>query len=90
MIDGKMVEGAGAERCAYIDMDQEMAKAIRKFRPGSKIKIVLMGTLESVTLAKPEDPAIKGYEGRIELCIEKHEVMESARNAMAELLDDDE
>lgn len=43
MIDGKVVSGPGAERCAYIDMDQEMAKAIRKYRPGSKIKIVLVG-----------------------------------------------
>ena len=90
MIDSKVGSGPGAERCAYIDMDQEMAKALRKYRPGSKIKVVLVGKLESVTLAKPEDPSVKGYEGRFELRVEKHEVLESARNEMAELLDDDE
>ena len=71
---------------------------LRRLRPlalaaGLTVGLGLRATglrLESVTLAKPEDPSVKGYEGRFELRIEKHEVLESARNEMAELLDDDE
>lgn len=90
MIDATVMSGPGADRCAYIDMDQEMAKALRKYKPGSVIKVVLVGKVEEISLCKPDDPSIKGYEGRLELCIQKHEVMDSARNEMAELLDDDE
>ena len=47
----------------YIDMDQEDGQGLRKYRPGSKIKVVLVGKAGGVTLAKPEDPSVKGYEG---------------------------
>jgi hypothetical protein len=90
MIDGVVTSGPGAERCARIEMDQAMAKAMRKYKPGSVIKVVLVGKVEELNLSKPEDPAVKGYEGMLELCIQKHEVLDSARNAIAELLDDDE
>lgn len=90
MIDQAVVSGPGAERCARIEMDQEMAKTLRKYKPGSVIKVVLVGKVEEINLSKPDDPSVKGYEGRLELVIQKHEVMDSARNEMAELLDDDE
>lgn len=90
MIDAVVMSGPGHELRARVDMDQKLAKAMRKFKPGSVVKIVLIGSIEALCFEKPQAPSVKGYEGDVCLKIQKSEVLESAKNEMAELLDDDE
>lgn len=73
-----------------VDLDKELAKASRKYRPGSVVKIVVVGKIEMVSYRKPDDPDESGYEGHMSVEVQKMELLPSARNAMAELLDDDE
>lgn len=90
MIDAAVSSGPGYEPRAWVDMDQKLAKEMRKFKPGSVVKVVLIGSIEDLGFSKPDDPSVKGYEGEVCLKIQKSEVLESAKNEMAELLDDDE
>lgn len=75
---------------AHIQLDREMAKAVKKFRPGQVVRVTIIGKLCDMSFRKPEDPDLSGYEGNC--CIEMTDMQigESAKNAMAELLDDDE
>lgn len=83
----------GTERQApvvSVELDKDIAKLSRKYRPGSMVKLVIVGTIESISYNKPTDPSEKGYEGHMRVAASKMELLESARNEMAELLDDDE
>jgi hypothetical protein len=73
-----------------VDMDKETAKLSRKYRPGSVVKLVIVGKIDTVSYRKPDDPDEKGYEGHLCVEVSRMELLESARNEMAELLDDDE
>jgi hypothetical protein len=73
-----------------VDLDKELAKESRKYRPGSVVKLVVVGSVDSVSYRKPDDPDEKGYEGYLTVKVQKMELLESARNEMAELLDDAE
>jgi hypothetical protein len=73
-----------------VDLDKELAKESRQYRPGSVVKLVVVGSIDSVSYRKPDDPDEKGYEGHMSLKVQKVELLPSARNEMAELLDDDE
>ena len=75
---------------ANLDLDKKLAKEVKGYRPGSVLKVVLIGAIESMSFNKPGDPDVSGFEGYVRLKIQKAEIMESARNQMAELLDDDE
>jgi hypothetical protein len=90
MIDAAVLSGPGYEPRARVDMDQKLAKEMREYKPGSIIKLIIIGSVEELCFEKPEDPSVKGYEGDMRLKIQKTEVMESAKNQMAELMDDDE
>jgi hypothetical protein len=73
-----------------VDLNKELAKASRKYRPGSVVKLVIVGKIDSISYRKPDDPDESGYEGHMSVEVQKREMLESARNEMAELLDDDE
>lgn len=88
-----MIEVLGMERqapCVSVDLDKEMAKLSRKYRPGSTVKLVIVGKIEDISYRKPDDPSEKGYEGHMRLEVSRMELLESARNELSELLDDDE
>lgn len=90
MIDGIVSSGEGREPTAHINLKKEHAKAVRKYKPGNVVKIVLIGSLDSMNFSKPDDPEESGFEGSCCLKIQKLEILDSAKNEMAELLDDDE
>lgn len=73
-----------------VELDKELAKQSRKYRPGSVVKIVVVGAISSMDYRKPGDPDEKGYEGHMCVEVQKMELLDSAKNEMAELLDDDE
>lgn len=89
-IDGIRGSGEGWVPTVHLDLDKEMAKVSRKYRPGQVVKLVIVGKIESQNFRKPEDPEESGYDGSISLKVSKAEILDSARNDMAELLDDDE
>ena len=76
--------------CISVDLDKDLAKLSRKYRPGSMVKIVVVGAIDSLSYNKPSDPDERGYEGYMRVKVQKMELLESAKNEMAELLDDDE
>lgn len=90
MIDAIVRSGEGAEASAHITLTKDSAKAVRKYKPGNVVKIVLIGSLDSMNFRKPDDPEESGFEGDCTLRIQKMEVLSSAKNEIAELLDDDE
>lgn len=90
LIDNAALSGEGSVPRVMLDLDKKLAKEARKFRPGNVVKIVLVGSLDSMSFRKPDDPEETGYEGHLCLKVQKAEILESARNQMAELLDDDE
>lgn len=90
MIDGIVSSGEGREATAHIDLNKEHAKAVRKYKPGNVVKIVLIGSLDTMSFRKPDDPEESGFEGSCCLKIQKMEILSSAKNEIAELLDDDE
>lgn len=90
MIDEIVNSGEGREATAYIGLNKEHAKAVRKYKPGNVVKIVLIGSLDTMSFRKPDDPEESGFEGSCCLKIQKMEILDSAKNEMAELLDDDE
>ena len=87
----KVAVGLGERQpTVYLDLDKAAAKQVKPFRPGQMIKVMIVGSIESLTMRKPDDPDQSGYEGNLSLNVKSMELGESARNAMAELLDDDE
>lgn len=90
LIDKAVSSGEGYVPRVSVDMDKKLAKDMRKYKPGSVIKLVLIASVDSMTFRKPDDPEEGGYEGYLSLKVQKAEVLESARNQIAELLDDDE
>lgn len=76
--------------CVSVDLDKKVAKLSRKYRPGSMVKLVIVGKIQSISYSKPSDPNERGYEGYMRVQTSKMELLESGRNEMAELLDDDE
>ena len=89
-IDAVQMSGEGWIPTVHIDLDKKMAKESKKFRPGQMLRVVIVGTIESQSFRKPEDPDESGYDGSICLKIRDVKLAESVKNAMAELLDDDE
>ena len=78
------------EPTVHIELDREEAKEMKKYRPGQVVKITLVATIDSLSFRKPDDPDLTGYEGNATLKLRDMEVGLSTRNAIAELLDDDE
>lgn len=75
---------------ASIALDKEMAKAAKEFKPGQVVKLTIVGTLTSMNFSKSDDPEEKGFEGHLSLDIRNLGIGLSQKNAIAELLDDDE
>ena len=73
-----------------LELDKDLARESRKYRPGSVVKVVVVWKIDSVEYRKPGDPEESGYEGHMCLEVQKMELLSSARNEFAELLDDDE
>lgn len=73
-----------------LELNKELAKESRKYRPGSVIKVVVVGKVDNVSYSKPGDPDESGYEGHMCLEVQRMEILPSARNEFAELMDDDE
>lgn len=90
MIDGIVSSGEGREPTAHIQLSKDHAKAVRKYKPGNVVKIVLIGSIDDMSFSKPDDPEESGFEGSCRLKIQKMEILSSAKNEIAELLDDDE
>lgn len=78
------------EPMVHFDLDKEEAKEVKNFRPGQVVKITLVGTVESMSFRKPDDPDLSGYEGSLSIKMRDMDIGLSTRNAIAELLDDDE
>lgn len=78
------------EPTVSIELDREMAKEARKYRPGQVLKMTLVATVENLSFRKPDDPDLSGYEGHMMLNLRDMQMGLSQRNAIAELLDDDE
>jgi hypothetical protein len=76
--------------CVTLELDKDVAKTARQFKPGQVVKVTLIGTIESLSFRKPDDPEEKGFEGHLSLAAQKMEIGLSQKNAIAELLDDDE
>jgi len=72
------------------ELDREEAKKVKTFRPGQVVKITLVGTVESMNFRKPDDPDLSGYEGSLCVLMQDMDIGLSTKNAIAELLDDDE
>jgi hypothetical protein len=90
MIDSVVGSGEGWVPTVHLDLNKELAKVAREYRPGQVVKIVVVGSIESQNFRKPDDPDESGYEGSLCLKVSRAEILKSARNDMAELLDDDE
>jgi hypothetical protein len=75
---------------ARLELDREEAKEVKKFRPGQVVKVTLVGTVESMSFRKPDDPDLSGYEGHVCILMQDMDIGLSTKNAIAELLDDDE
>lgn len=75
---------------ASFDLKKEDAKEVKKYKPGQMVKITIVGKVESMSFRKPDDPDQTGYEGHISIGMTKLAIGLSERNAMEELLDDDE
>lgn len=78
------------EPCAHFELNKEEAKEVKAFRPGQVVKVTLVGTIESMSFRKPDDPDLSGYEGSFSIKMRDMDIGLSTRNAIAELLDDDE
>ncbi len=90
IIDYAPQSGDGYEPRANIDLGRETAKGVKKFKPGNVVRVVLLGSIDSMSFSKPEDPGEGGFEGHLTLKVQKMEILDSAKNEIAELLDDDE
>lgn len=90
MIDGVASGLDQREPRVHFDLDREEAKEVKAFRPGQVVKITLIGTVESMNFRKPDDPDLAGYEGSLTVKMRDMEIGLSSKNAIAELLDDDE
>jgi len=90
IIDYKVTSGEGYIPTVHLDLNKDSAKEVKKFRPGQVVKVMMVGTIESQSFRKPDDPDESGFEGSVCLKISSVDIAESKRNAMAELLDDDE
>jgi hypothetical protein len=90
MIDYAVKSGEGYIPTVHLELNKESAKEVKKFRPGQVVKVMVVGTIESQSFRKPDDPEESGFEGSVCLKISSVDIAESKRNAMAELLDDDE
>ena len=75
---------------ASVELDKEAAKKAKEFKPGQVVRISLVGTLTNLSFRKPDDPEEKGFEGRLSLDLRGMEIGLSQKNAIAELLDEDE
>ena len=75
---------------ASVELDKEAAKKAKEFKPGQVVRISLVGTLTNLSFRKPDDPEEKGFEGHLSLDLRGMEIGLSQKNAIAELLDDDE
>ena len=89
-IDYAITSGEGSTPRVMVDLDKKLAKEVKAYKPGSVVKLVIVGSIESMTFRKPTDPDEAGFEGHMSLKVQRAELLESARNEMAELLDDDE
>ena len=76
--------------CAHVELDKEAVKKAKGFKPGQVIRLSLVGTVESLSMRKPDDPEEKGYQGSLSLEISSFDIGISQKNAYAELLDEDE
>lgn len=90
MIDAVATGLEHSEPVVSIDLKREDAKEAKKYRPGQVLKITMIATVDSMNFRKPDDPDLTGYEGHMNLKLRDMEMGLSQRNAMAELLDDDE
>lgn len=72
-----------------IELDKKLAKEVREYKPGNILKVTLVGSIDSMTFNKPGEPNATGFEGYVRLKIQKAEIVESAQNQMAELMDDE-
>lgn len=90
IIDYKVTSGEGYIPTVHLDLNKDSAKEVKKWRPGQVVKVMIVGTIESQSFRKPEDPEESGYEGSVCLKISSMDIAEFQRNTMAELLDDDE
>lgn len=75
---------------AHFELDREEAKEVKAFRPGQVVKITLVGSISSMNFRKPDDPDLSGYEGSLTVKMTDMDIGLSTKNAIAELLDDDE
>lgn len=74
----------------HFELDREEAKEAKAFRPGQVVKVTLVGTIDSMSFRKPDDPDLSGYEGNMTILMQDMDIGLSTKNAIAELLDDDE
>lgn len=90
MIDAVATSLTQREPEAHIQLNKKMAKGVKDFKPGQIVKVTLVGKVCDMNFRFPEDPEASGFEGSV--CIEMTEMQIgiSQKNAMAELLDDDE
>lgn len=90
MIDAVASGLENREPHVSIELDREEAKEVKQYRPGQVVKITMVATIDSMNFRKPDDPDLSGYEGHLSLRLRDMEIGLSTKNAIAELLDDDE
>ena len=67
-----------------IELSSPDAKAVKPFRPGQVVKVLVVGKIVSQNFHKSEDLGVKGFEAT------GFKIEASARNAIAELFDDED
>jgi hypothetical protein len=73
-----------------IELSSSDAKAVKPFRPGQVVKVLVVGTIVSQNFRKSEDLGVKGFEGSLTLEATDFKIEASARNEIAELFDDED
>lgn len=87
--DVKAVKGK-QQPYASVELGKREAKKAKSFKPNQIVRVVLIGTLRSLSFHTPADCEERGFEGNLTLDIEEMGIGLSEKNEIAELLEDDE
>lgn len=76
--------------CIHVELDKDQAKQAKGFKPGQMVKMTLVGKITSLSFRTPTDPEEGGFEGNVSVEMTQMDIGLSQKNAIAELLDEDE
>lgn len=74
---------------ASFELNTEWAKSAKNLKPGQVVRIVLLGTVQSLSLSSAENPEKLSYDGHLGVAMKKFSFAIDSENQIAELFRED-